>query len=127
MYTFYQPNPAGATTIDCTVRALTKALDLPWDDAYLLLVSAGYDLKLMPTSASLWGYVLHQKGWKRHVVPDTCPYCYRFRDFVRDHPEGRYVLASGDHVAAVVDGVLFDSWNSEDEILQMYWSRRNES
>jgi hypothetical protein len=121
MWIPYNPNPAGHSTIDCTVRALSKALDTDWDTAYLYLVSAGYELKLMPSTNSLWGYVLREHGFKRNVVPSTCPYCYTAEDFCRDHPKGTYVLVFGDHVCTATDGDIYDSWDSSREIVQYYW------
>lgn len=108
--------------MDCTVRALSKALGLTWDQAYVLLTAAGYELKRMPSSAAVWSYVLRLYGWRRRIMPDQCPVCYSFADFAEDHPRGRYVLASGDHVAAIEDGTLWDSWDSSGEIVQLYWS-----
>lgn len=32
---YYQPNPHHDKVVgDCTIRAMTKALDMPWDDVY---------------------------------------------------------------------------------------------
>jgi hypothetical protein len=42
---------------------------------------------------------------------------------MEDHPHGTYVLGFGGHVATVVDGTLYDSWNSLQEIPQFYWTK----
>lgn len=39
MWQFYNPNPHGNRVIDCTVRALCKALDTDWDTAYCMIAA----------------------------------------------------------------------------------------
>ena len=34
-YIFFNPNPCGRAVGDCSVRAVAKALDLTWNDAFL--------------------------------------------------------------------------------------------
>ena len=40
---------------------------------------------------------------------------------MKDYPVGTYVLGFGNHVATVIDGVLYDAWNSSKEIPQYFW------
>lgn len=124
MWQEYNPNPTGRKVGDCAVRAVAKALDTDWETAYLLMAANGFHMGDMPSSDSVWGAVLREHGFQRKAVPNTCPDCYTADDFCRDHPQGVYVLAFGGHVATVVDGLLFDTWNSSDESPQYYWRRR---
>ena len=123
MYKYYNPNPAGRSVGDCSIRAISKALDLSWDEAYDLVSDAAKKMADMPSSDSVWGAVLRMHGFYREGLPNTCPDCYTARDFCWDNPIGIYVLGFGGHVATVIDGVLYDSWNSSDEIPQYFWSR----
>lgn len=117
----YNPNPAGRRVGDCAVRAISKALNIDWEQAYLLITSAGYQMGDMPSSDSVWGAVLRQHGFYRAAIPNSCPDCYTAREFCRDHPRGVYVLGFGGHVATAVDGDLYDSWDSSNEIPIYYW------
>lgn len=119
----YNPNPAGRNVGDCAVRAVAKALNTDWETAYLMIAQAGYQMADMPSSNSVWGAVLRKNGFKRTSIPDTCPDCYTAADFVLDHQHGTYVLGFGSHVATAVDGVVYDSWNSTNEIPQYYWHK----
>lgn len=119
----YNPNPAGRNVGDCAVRAVAKALDTDWETAYLMIAQAGYQMADMPSSNSVWGAVLRKNGFYRHSIPNTCPDCYTAAQFVMDNPHGVYVLGFGSHTATAVDGVIFDSWNSTNEIPQYYWSK----
>jgi len=119
----FNPNPAGRSVGDCAVRAVSRALNISWDKAYALLAEAGFLMKDMPSSNGVWGAVLLQNGFKRSAIPNTCPDCYTAEDFCNDHPEGIYVLGFGNHVATVKDGLLYDSWDSRQEIPQYYWHK----
>ena len=114
MYEFYNPNPVrpegGAG--DCAIRAISKALNVSWEKAYVMLSLNGFLMGEIPNSDLVWGSVLRQHGFVREIVPNTCPDCYTVEEFCDDHPEGIYVIKSQDHVATVVDGRLFDSWDS---------------
>ena len=118
----YNPNPAGRNVGDCAIRAVAKALDLDWETAYVLISMAGYQMNDMPSSNSVWGAVLRKNGFYRHVMPSTCPDCYTVEDFADEHPHGVYVVGTGNHVVTIVDGTVFDSWDSRREIVSYFWS-----
>ena len=125
MWIRYNPNPTGRHVGDCAVRAIAKALKIDWEDAYRLIASNGYAMGDMPSSDSVWGAVLRQNGFYRESIPDACPECYTAADFARDNPVGTFVLGFGGHVATVVNGNLFDSWDSSREIPVYVWYRKD--
>ena len=122
-YSYYNPNPAGRRVGDCAIRAVAKALDTDWKTAYALVVSNGYCMGDLPSSDAVWGATLRQNGFEKRVLPNTCPDCYTAGQFALDHPDGVYVLAFGGHVATLVNGVLYDSWDSSNEIPIYYFWR----
>ena len=124
MWIEYNPNPVGRFVGDCAVRAVSLALNMSWDDAHELL---SYNARLMgdmPSSDSVWGATLRQNGFNRKAISNSCPDCYTAEDFAADHPEGTYVLGFGGHVSTVIDGDIYDSWNSSDLVPQFYWYKR---
>ena len=123
MWKQYLNNPAGRSVGDCAVRAVSVALDVPWETAYALMVTKGYSMSDMPSSNSVWGAVLRQHGFTRHAIPNECSDCYTFEDFANEHPQGTFVLGTGSHTATVKDGVIHDSWDSRNEIPQYYWRK----
>lgn len=118
-------NPMARRVGDCAVRAVALALDVSWEDAFGLLADAAFSMCDMPSSDAVWGAVLRQHGFYRAAIPNSCPDCYTAEDFCRDHRLGIFVLGFGNHVATVGDGVLFDSWDSSQEIPQYYWFRKD--
>lgn len=124
MWIEFNPSPTGRRVGDCAVRAVAKALDVDWEKSYMMLAANGFGMGDMPSSDSVWGSVLRQHGFYREAIPNTCPDCYTARDFCEDNPKGVYVLGFGGHVATVVDGNLYDSWDSSDEIPIYVWYRK---
>lgn len=122
----YNPNPTGRRVNDCAVRAVAKALNISWEQAYALIVTNGYAMGDMPSSNSVWGSVLRQHGFYRKIIDNDCPDCYTAKDFLLDHPHGVYVLGFDKHTATAVNGRLYDSWNSLNELPQYYWFRKDD-
>lgn len=125
MYSHYNKNPLGKNVGDCTVRAISKATGKGWEDTYLALCMQGLIDCDMPSANAVWGNYLRKQGFRRHIVPDTCPECYSVADFAREHPRGTFILALSGHVVCVQDGVIYDSWNSGNETVLYYWTRED--
>lgn len=120
MWQEFNPNRLGRRVGDCSVRAVCAALDIDWDTAYWDIAEKGYVLADMPSSNAVWGAVLREHGFKRYVIPNSCPDCFTAGDFCRENRHGIYVLGFSQHVATVKDGRLLDSWDSSNEIPQYY-------
>lgn len=118
----YNPSPVGRNVGDCSIRAVAKALGTDWETAYAMIALNGFLMGDMPSSNAVWGAVLRQEGFKRYAIPNQCPDCFTVGDFAAEHPKGTFVLGTGNHVVTVKDGVIYDSWDSSNEIPIYYWS-----
>lgn len=127
MYIHYNPNPCGRTVGDCSVRAISAALNIDWEEAYDLITDAGRKMCDMPSSDSVWGAVLRQHGFYKRAISNYCPNCYTVKDFCEDNPHGIFVLGFGGHVATVIDGNLYDSWDSSNEIPIYVWYEKGDN
>ena len=125
MWRKFNNNPVGRKTGDCVVRAISVALNISWDDAHYMLSELSRAMGEMPSADDVWGAVLRQHGFRRSAIPNTCPDCYTTKDFAQDHPHGVYVLGFGGHCTAVIDGVVWDAWDSRDEVPQFFWYRED--
>lgn len=121
MWIEYNPNPAQPRAGDCAVRAIAKALNLDWESAYAKIAINGFLMGDVISSNAVWGSVLRQNGFVREIIPNTCPDCYTLGEFAQDHPKGTFVVALPSHVACVVDGDVYDSWNSLGLTPLYYW------
>ena len=125
-YVMFNPNPDGDYVGDCVIRAISKVTGNDWDGTYVLLAVMGFAMKDMPSANRVWGAYLRGQGFVRNVIPNTCPDCYTIRDFCEDYPNGTFLLATGTHVVAVVDGDYYDSWDSGDEVPIYFWVKEGE-
>ena len=123
MYRRYNPNPGRRKVGDCIIRAITKATNKTWDQIYWDLADLGFEMCAMPSENEVWHEYLHRIGFKKYIIPDTCPACYTVKDFVRDHPQGTFILGTGTHVICVQSNCYFDLWDSGDEVPIFYWRR----
>lgn len=114
-------NPQHKRKGDCSVRALAAAEDRSWYEIYDELYHIGREMGDMENSNDVIGQFLKERGYIRYSIPNTCPACYTVRDFANDHPEGIYVLGTGTHVVAVINGDYYDSWDSGDEVPVYCW------
>jgi hypothetical protein len=121
VYVSYNANPERKRVGDCTVRAISKALGQEWEYTYLGLCLQGFIMHDMPSSDAVWGTYLHSKKFKRKTLENECPQCYTIRDFCEEYKDGTYIVALDKHVVAVVDGKLYDTWDSTDESPIYYW------
>lgn len=122
-YIYYNPNPSERRVEDCSIRAVSKALNIPWEKSFALLTKKAFDQKDMPHADAVWGSVLRDHGYRRMSIPNSCPDCYTAEDFARDHPTGTYVLGFGGHVCTVDSGNVFDSWDSSGLSPQFIWTK----
>lgn len=124
MWIKFENNPCGKRVGDCVVRAISKALDTTWEDAYMLLCVQGFMLGDLPSANKVWSALLKSKGFKRHTIED-CPDCYTIYDFCQDHPKGIYVLGTGSHAVTVENGKYYDAWDSGNECPTHYFEKEN--
>ena len=116
MFVYYNPNPARKKNVgDCVVRAISKALGKSWEETYLELSIQGYIMGDLLSSNSVWNAYLRHKSFKREIIPDNYPESYTLADFAEDHPNGTYVIGTGTHAVCVVDGIIYDAWDSSRE------------
>lgn len=123
----YNANPLHNRTDDCTIRAISKALNQSWDDTYDDISRLGKRMANMPDANIVWGRYLRRNGFRQYIVDDYGDDFYTVEEFARDHPRGTYILHIADpgHVVCVVDGCYYDSWDSGQEVPQYYWTRED--
>lgn len=122
-FIFNNPNPAKNLVGDCVIRGIAILTDKSWAYTYMEIIVQGYDMYDMPSSNEVWSAYLKSQGYSKRIIPNTCPSCYTIRDFCEDHPEGKYLLATGSHVVAVIDGNYYDTWDSGSEIPIYYFTK----
>ena len=106
------------------MRAIATALDISWEESFTQLMIEAFRLSDMPSSNYVTNMFLKSKGFKRRDLPDTCPECYRVKDFCKDHKGNTYIVGTGSHLLAVLPpGNYHDNWDSGDEIVMYYFEK----
>ena len=123
MYKNVNLNPSGRRTDDCVIRALAMAFHRDWETIYDEIAKEGRKRHDMMNANHVWIGWLKDRGFKMQTIPDICPNCYTLRDFCIDHPEGTFIVGTGSHVVAVIDGDYYDSFNSGDLVPIFYFRR----
>lgn len=126
MFVKYNSNPQKARVGDCVVRAISTALDSDWESIYIDLADMGLKMGDMPSSNHVWGTYLYNQGFDVELIHNFCPDCYTVREFAEDHPEGTFILGTGTHAVAVIDGDWIDTFDSAEEVPIYYFTRRRE-
>lgn len=129
-FVYYQPNDKDIKDKygDCTIRALSKALDLDWVSAYLKTVPycikyqapnifnlpCKLEAEIMNDLGFNYTGVSNKRGTKRPTVDG----------FAKDHPKGTYILNVANHEVACVDGKYYDTWDCGHCSLYGYYTKR---
>lgn len=118
------PNPEHKEVPDCVVRAISIALNQPWLQTYDELCSVGRMDFNMPSADTVWGHYLYLKGFEPFLLPEHCPRCITIDLFTHYFPYGVYIIGTGSHAVAVIEGNYYDSWDSGNEIPSFFWTIR---
>ena len=117
-YVYYQPNKKDIKDKygDCTIRALSKALNCSWVDAFKAEIpfcieyqtSNIFDVPIQQRKEILnklgfdYAGISVRSGKARPTVAD----------FAKQNPKGTYICNVAHHVVTIVDGKYYDTWDS---------------
>lgn len=121
MWINVNPNPKRRNGTDCVIRAICFAFGMSWYEVYDGLCEVGRADCDWPSNDDIWGHYLLMRGCTPVVLPKKCPRCMRIAEFADRYPKGTYIIGTGNHAVAVIDGDYFDSWNSGNEIASFFW------
>ena len=130
MYKYYQPNRKDLKDKygDCTIRALSKALNLTWIEAYKLTIPYCIEYqspnifnlphKIEAEVMDKLGFTYHgisnRQGSKRPTVSS----------FARSHKTGVFIANVANHEVTIVDGDYYDTWDCGSKSLYGYYELR---
>lgn len=139
---YYNANPRDRITGDCTFRAISAAMNKPWEDVVMemayLSVETGYainDKKGIDRYLKRNGYTKmpQPRKWDntKYTGKEFCEvqqdwlfdkrlHGNEWKDGVVISPR---IIANigGNHIVAIVNGVIYDTWNSSDGCIGNYW------
>ena len=109
---------------DCGIRAVAVACSMSYQDARKLLKEYSNKGKLGSRAISRGIYredmtaALQSIGWKWVSAPKFDGRKARYSDI-----PGTAICRMAKHYAAVIDGVLIDTWDSSEKMVYGYWTQ----
>jgi hypothetical protein len=114
LFKYYNINPEGKHTTDCTVRAISLISGKKYNSVKKGLVEYKKitGSRTYNESKNAKEYLESLGGvWKKaHGT-------IKVREFALAHPTGAYVLNMKGHYSAMIDGAVYDTWDTRDELL----------
>lgn len=115
MYKYYNANVHNNFIDDCTIRAISLAEDLTWNEAYNKLSNLARKSGLMMDDVRFIEDYLDDR-YKRECFEKTS-----VGDFVNKHPMGIYLITMANHITVAVNGTIFDTFDCSDRIIRCAW------
>lgn len=113
MFIQYNGNPQDNFRAgDCVVRAISVVTGDSWNKVYLDLCAEGMSVGDWGNNNGVWDGYLRKRGFMRYICPNDCPYCYSVENFAEEHKTGSYIVATGSHAVAVINGDYIDATDS---------------
>ena len=122
---FHNANPKKRITADCVLRAISTALDEDYNTILLEMVQIQLETGYHFTSVQGIERYLASKGWVKQKQPrkeDNTK--YTGKEFCKHYinKKRRYLAnIGGHHIVAIVNGKVYDIWDSTDGCIGNYW------
>ena len=107
---FKSGNPKNWYINDSSVRAISKALDVSWEDAYNLLSNAGRKIYNVPTSKQALNEILIENGYEFVTLgkPQRGSSRLSVSNFIESHKSDIIVMNLADYFVTAIDGDIYD-------------------
>ena len=119
MFIKYNANPYGNNISDCVIRSLSVLTNRNWHDVYDELSDLANDVGLLFSNVNFVEDYL-DKRYKR-----TCHYSKTVGEFAKEFPKGRYAVTLDNHITAVVNGDVIDSFDPSERVMRCSWKIDN--
>ena len=117
-FEYYNANPYGNDISDCVIRSLSVLTDRSWRDVYDELTDLAGDVGLM------FDRVEFVEDYLDDRYPRECHYSKTVGEFAEEHPYGRYAITMPNHISAIINGNVIDSFDPSRRIMRCAWRIR---
>lgn len=115
MFIYYNANPRGRRVNDCTIRAISLATNKSWDETYEELS------KFAQAQAIMLDDVIYIDEYLERKFDMICGcknnYKITVGDFVRENPEGIYLITMNGHITCAINGHIYDTFDPSDRLV----------
>lgn len=110
IFTYHNQNPHNRITADCVTRAISFALNIPYNDVVMEIaefqIKTGFVIE-EKEDLLLKAHGIHMQPMLRH--DDNTK--YTLKEFIEEHRTGTYIVRMPGHLTVVKDGVNYDIWD----------------
>ena len=115
MIYYYNANPLNVYTEDCTIRAISVAEGTTWDEAYgKLSYLAGIRGKILNDVVFIEEYL--DSKYQRQCYTNVT-----VGEFAEKCPKGHFVVTMNNHIVAIIDNVIVDTFDCSNRIMKCCW------
>ena len=146
-FQYHNENPKNRLTGDCVFRAISTALEKSWETVVMEMATLSCENGYSVSSKENIDRYLKLNGWEKQKQPRKADNTkYTGKEFCQvlqrwlDHCDELEILGSewedgiiidrriiamigGHHIISIVDGKVWDTWNSTDGCIGNYWIR----
>lgn len=115
MYEFYNNNSHQRFIDDCAIRAISLAENRTWNETYDRLSDMARSKGLMFNSVEFIEDYLDYNYLRE------CHSSKTVGEFANEYPKGTYLVTMSDHITAVINGVIYDTFDCSDRIMRCAW------
>ena len=114
-YRYVNQNPHGRHISDCVLRSLSLLTGKTWREVQ----------EELSDLANRDGYMIDDVNFVEDFLDDRypreCHYSKAVGEFAREYPYGRYAVTMPNHITAIIDGVIYDTFDPSDRIMRCAW------
>jgi len=127
-FQYYNHNPKNRITGDCVVRAISFALDEPYNKIVMSLAEIWCETGYDGLCKKGYNQLLKNYGWVKNKQPrKTDGTKFTGKEFCKIFNKGTYICKiGGHHIVTIKDGKVYDIWDSTDGCIGNYWTREED-
>ena len=119
MFYRYNANPYGNNISDCVIRCLSVLTDRDWHDVYDELSDLANDKGLLFSNVEFVEDYLDER------YPRECHYSKTVGEFANEFSKGKYAVTMDNHITAIIDGCIIDSFDPSYRVMRCSWKIGN--
>ena len=132
---YHNENPRNKITGDCVVRAIATATGFTYESVVMDLAELQAKTGYSGVTPDGYGRYLEQLGWIKHKQPrkwdntkytgeEFCKELLRYDSEIDSGNNMHRLIANigGGHVVAIIEGQVYDTWDSTDGCIGNYWT-----
>ena len=127
-YINYNANPKERKIGDCVIRALSKATGKSWDEVYDELYIIGKKKKRMMNDPAVYKEFLKDNNFNEYPAKrDEYNKMILVSEFAQiSNKENIYIISTRKHLTVVMEGDIYDTWNTSNEKAGRFFSKRRD-